>query len=247
MQRLVPRGREEIEETHIVGAGVRAIARADAAIVDLRVEAFFRMGTRIRGADGLARRVVALLAKYGTELDLDIREFSFPVAFDANPVHGAAARRFGVADSRNVVFGMARHDAGFAARAAIEIHGHSPVMRHAPFFLYRVLRMLPHSAGEQNQFRFGLLNFRHANARGGPCEGAGFRVRSIGARMEMGFAPRPLAKRVNVSCPCPIGIAIMFGAMPGESAAGNLNLSLTRRDLDDIALQRVRVPLRFSD
>src|SRR5262245_8116610 len=42
----------------------------------------------------------------------------------------------------------------------------------------------------------------------------------MGARMPIGFAPRLLAKRVNVPCPCPTGIATMSGAIPGDKTAG---------------------------
>jgi hypothetical protein len=97
VQRLVPRRREEIEEAHIVSAGVRAIARADASIVDLRIETFFGVRARIGWAHGLAGGCIALLAEHGTEFHFDVREFSFPVAFDANPVHGSSTGGFGCA------------------------------------------------------------------------------------------------------------------------------------------------------
>ena len=46
---------------------------------------------------------------------------------------------------------------------------------------------------------------------------------AIGARMASGLAPRPLAYRVNVPCPCPTGIATASGPMPGEITTGARN------------------------
>src|SRR5262245_806570 len=41
-----------------------------------------------------------------------------------------------------------------------------------------------------------------------------------GARIAIGFVPRLLAYRVNVSCPLPTGIATTSGAIPGKIIAG---------------------------
>src|SRR5688572_29494737 len=130
MQRLVPRRVEEVEEPDVVRARVRAIAGADAAVVDLRVEAVLGVMAGVGRTDRLARRVVAVLAHDGAELERRLRELAFPVALDADPVLGAPARRLLCPDGRDVVLGVAGGDTGAAPGAAIEVDGHSPV-RHA--------------------------------------------------------------------------------------------------------------------
>ena len=118
VQRLVPGRVEEVEEAHVVRAGVGAVAGADAAVVDLRVQAVFGVVAGVGRTDRLARGGVALLAQHRPELHLHVGKLALPVAFDADPVHGAAARRLLGADGRNVVLGVAGRDARLAARAA---------------------------------------------------------------------------------------------------------------------------------
>src|SRR6185295_11816477 len=129
MQRLVPRWIEEVEEAHVVGTRVGAVARADAAVVDLGVQTIGRVMTRIGRAYRLARRVVAVLAHHRTELQPDVGELALPVALDANPVLGAPAGGLIGSDRGDVVLRMAGGDARPAAVAAIEIDGEAP-LRH---------------------------------------------------------------------------------------------------------------------
>ena len=92
---------------------------------------------------------------------------AFPVALDANPVLGAAARRLIVAGRGDIIFGVTGDHAGFAARAAVQIHHHGPFVSHARLFspllrnaleespetltrLFRV-REAAHAAREKNQ------------------------------------------------------------------------------------------------
>ncbi len=130
LQWLVPLLIEEVEEAHVVGARVGAVAGADAAVVDLRVEAVLVPVGGVGRAHRLARGVVAVLAEDRAELHPHVREVAFVITLDADPVHGAAPRRLEVANGGNVVFGMARRDAGFAARALVEIDRHAPPERH---------------------------------------------------------------------------------------------------------------------
>src|SRR6185436_20265352 len=97
-----------------------------AAVVHLRVETVGGVMARIRGADRLTRRVVALLAHHRPELEAYIRKVAFPVALDTDPVLRASASRLFGANGRNVVFGMTGRHARAAPRAAIEINRHSP-------------------------------------------------------------------------------------------------------------------------
>src|SRR5262245_5754317 len=125
MKRLLPNGIEEVEEPDIVRTGIRTVAGADAAVIDLRIQPFFIMVTRIRRADRLTWRMITLLAEYGSELYLNIREFTFPIALDPDPVHRASARRFRRPHRRYVVFSVACRHTGFAARASVQVHRHS--------------------------------------------------------------------------------------------------------------------------
>src|SRR5262245_60850108 len=89
------------------------------------------MGTRIGRAYRLTRSVFALLTKDGSELQPDVGKFPFPMALKAHPVHRTSALRFGRTNRRNVVFRMARDNAGLATRTSIQINSHPPTMWHA--------------------------------------------------------------------------------------------------------------------
>ena len=130
VKRFVPHRVEEIEVTNRVGTGVAAIACADAAVVNLGVQAFRRVVTRVGRADRLARRGVALLAKYGPEPNSRVREFAFPVALHADPMDHTATRSLIFAGRGNVVLRAAGDHARFAARAAVEINDHAPFVVH---------------------------------------------------------------------------------------------------------------------
>ena len=93
VQRLLPFRVEEIEETDVVGARVGAVARANAAVVHLRVQAFFVVVARVGRADRLARRGVALLAHHRSILDAHLGELALEVPLHAHPVHRPSARR----------------------------------------------------------------------------------------------------------------------------------------------------------
>src|SRR5262249_52978077 len=66
-ERPFPYRLAEIKEPYIVRTRIRAISRADASVVDLRVQSFIRMMAGIRRADRLARRGIALLAHHGAK------------------------------------------------------------------------------------------------------------------------------------------------------------------------------------
>ncbi len=190
LQRLVPVRIVEIEEAHVVGAGIGAKARADAAVVDLRVQPFGRVIAGVGGADRLAGRLVALLAQHRLKADARVGEIALPVALDANPVLGAAARGLVLARGGDIVFRMARDHARFAARAAVQIHHHVPtcepynlrlssahaerssMQKLARFFF---VREAAHSSREQ--YQLGLLGSAHArelHPRRGPGQRSGF-------------------------------------------------------------------------
>ena len=191
LQRLLPLRVEEVEEPHVVHAGVAAVAGADAAVVDLRVQPVLVVVAGVGRAHRLARRVVALLAQHRPERQLRVRELALPVAFDANPVHRPAARRFLRADGRDVVLGMAGGDAGLAARALVEIDDHAPAMCHVS-----LVRGYPGVRGWRRRSRIRLpsasptrVTFTRVAAQASvPVSGS-----STGASTRIGLAPRPLA------------------------------------------------------
>ena len=69
VQRLVPLRVIEIEETHVVGAGIGAKTRADTTVIGLPIQSFLRVIAGIGGADRLAGSVVALLAQDGLKTE----------------------------------------------------------------------------------------------------------------------------------------------------------------------------------
>src|SRR5690606_10647151 len=124
----------EIEIADLVGAVVRAVPRADAAVVDHEVEPFRRVHRRRGGAHGLARRVLAVHARKRLEEDLRLGEIALVVAIDADPVHLAAASDLILSDDGDIVLGLAGDHAGVAADAGAEVDGHAPsVARLARF------------------------------------------------------------------------------------------------------------------
>src|SRR3954462_3075455 len=122
---------QEVEAPHLVGAVVRAVARADAAVVDHVVQAFRAMRRRADRADQLARRVLALHAGDRLVIRLDrggVLRVTLEVVVDADPVHLAAAIHLLLADDRDVVLGLARDGAGAAAGAGRQIDRHAPLV-----------------------------------------------------------------------------------------------------------------------
>ena len=108
---------QEIEAAHLVGAVVRTIARADAAVVNHVVQAFGAVHGRADRANLFARRVFALLARHRLEIRLWIRQrvvfvrgrivragFCQVIAIDADPVHLAAAHDLIFADDCECCF-----------------------------------------------------------------------------------------------------------------------------------------------
>src|SRR5262245_24960267 len=130
MKRLFPDRIEEVEEANVVWAGIRAVARTDAAVVHLSVQSLFGVVARVRRAHRLAWCGITLLAEDRSELQSRIGEFAFPITLDANPMHGAAARGLRCAHRRNVVLRSAGRHARFTPRATVQVHSHAPSSCH---------------------------------------------------------------------------------------------------------------------
>ena len=77
-------------------------------------------------ADGFTRRLGALLAKYGHEATLQIRELAIPISLDSNPLHCPASLCFLLPNDRDVVFDIACRNASLTTRAAVKVDDHAP-------------------------------------------------------------------------------------------------------------------------
>src|SRR5690606_33578415 len=122
-----------IETPNLVRAVVGAVPRANAAVVDHVVQAFGRVHGGTHRADLLARRVLALLAHDWLLPHRRRVLVALVVALDADPRHFAAASHLVPTNDRDVVLGLASHDAGAAARALVEVDGQAPlvaIVRH---------------------------------------------------------------------------------------------------------------------
>ena len=118
---------QKIEPAHLVRAVVRAVPRADAPVVGHLVQALGAMGGRPDRADDLARGLLALHARHGLKIDLGVAGvFALEIAIDANPVHLARGEHLVAAHDRDVVLGLAGHDARIAADARIQVDRHAP-------------------------------------------------------------------------------------------------------------------------
>src|ERR1700761_2137740 len=116
MERLLPLRVVIVEEAHVVGTGIGAKPRSDAAVVDLRIEALGGVVAGVGRTHRFARSLIALLAQDGLKTHSWIGEIPFPIALDTNPVLGPAACGLICSRSRDVVFGMTGHNAGLATR-----------------------------------------------------------------------------------------------------------------------------------
>src|SRR5581483_8317192 len=154
---LVPVGK--VEAAHLVGAVVRAVPRADAAVIGHRVEALLAVNRRGDRADVFAGRLLAVdtgdrlvdclnavLVEFrtGQEIFRAGAELSYrdagEVAIQPNPVHLAPAPDLLLADDGDVVFRLAGHHAGVAADARIEVNRHAP-LRPGLEFQHRLVKV----------------------------------------------------------------------------------------------------------
>src|ERR1019366_625572 len=117
---------QEIEATHLVRAVVRAVARADAPVVDHLVQAFTAVDRRTHRAHKLAGRVLAVHTRYRLAEHARVCGITVKVLIDSYPVHLSPPGDLILPDRRYVVFGLARRDAGVAAEARAKVDRHAP-------------------------------------------------------------------------------------------------------------------------
>ena len=193
LERLGPLRREPVEVAHRVGAVVGAVERADAAVVDLDVESFRVVIGRVDRAHRLAGRVVALLAQHRHVLHLHVRELAFVVAVHADPVRGAALGGLLGSRNRQIVFGVASHHAGFAARAAVQIDRHSPTVFHRLLRFTCGRTLSPRGPAPKTGSSPRRPPTRARRTRVAPSTSAPVDFSQTGARIDSGLAPRPEA------------------------------------------------------
>src|SRR5262245_36386786 len=109
---------KEIETPHLVGTVIRAVARADATVVNHVVEPLAAVDRRHDWADQLARRVLAVHAGHRLKIRVWVVYAPRVIAVDAQPMHLAAAGHLLLADHRDIVFRLASHDASAAPGAS---------------------------------------------------------------------------------------------------------------------------------
>src|ERR1700723_1082063 len=124
--RGVIRIEQEIEAPDFVRAIVRAVARADAAVVNHFVQAFGAVHRGADGADHFAGRVLTVHAEHRLVIRFGIVYAAAEISVHADPVHRAALHYLFLADDRNILFGLAGFDAGVAAHAFVQVHGQAP-------------------------------------------------------------------------------------------------------------------------
>ena len=118
---------QEVEAPDLVRAVVRAIPRADAAVVDHVVQAFVAVHRRRHRADHFARRVLALLTRQRLVIR-GLARVGSPSKYVSTRSQCISRLRLDLrlADDRDVVFRHARRDADAAAGAGVEVDRHAP-------------------------------------------------------------------------------------------------------------------------
>src|SRR5882762_8394533 len=117
-----------VEVADLVRTVVGAVARADAAVIDLAVQPVRRVIGGEHRTDRLARRVAALLAEHrGVDRALRLAVLvGEPIALEPHPRHLAATLHQLLADRRDVVLGVAGGHARGAAGALRQIDREPP-------------------------------------------------------------------------------------------------------------------------
>src|SRR5262245_15274322 len=110
-----------VETTDLVRAVVRTEARTNASVVYHDIETLGIMDRRAYGTDDFAWRLLAVHAQDWLKETVRRIRVAFPISIDAQPVHLPLMDHLLLADHRDVVFGLARDDAGIAPDTGVEI------------------------------------------------------------------------------------------------------------------------------
>src|SRR5262249_8638541 len=116
-----------VETPHLVRAVVLAIARANAAVVDLHVQALAAVNRRQNRTHALTGGVITLVAH--DRLIGHTRLFRpVNVSIESYPMHLALSADLIFADNRNIVFSLTTQHACRAADAGVEVYNHRPLV-----------------------------------------------------------------------------------------------------------------------
>ena len=118
---------EPVEAPYFVRTVLGAKAGSDAAVVNLVVEALFRMVGGIHRAHRFARCIVAVLTHHGEKRNF-FPAFRILITFHPQPCHFTALNNPFYAHHADVVLGVARCRTGAASNAFVEIHRHAPTI-----------------------------------------------------------------------------------------------------------------------
>src|ERR1700733_1594876 len=114
------RVKEKVEAPHFIGAVVRAVTRADAAVINHLVETLGAMHGCCHRAYQLAESIFTMHARNRLEIYFRILNWTLEVAIHAQPVHVASLGDLLFPDYGNVVFRLARDGARMAPGARVE-------------------------------------------------------------------------------------------------------------------------------
>src|SRR5207302_6875337 len=179
-----------VEVAHLVGTVVGAVARADAAVVDLAVQAIGRVVRGVHRAHRLTGRVAALLAQHRRYHGADGAPplTAGVVALDPEPAHLPASGHELFTHGRKIVLGVARGYAGRAAGAFGQVDRHRPARMLAGVVPERrllVLRLRPRIERLAGVRRRLLL---------GEWMGSALQLARFGERQHLDDAPSLLAR-----------------------------------------------------
>src|SRR6185295_1428660 len=144
-----------VEPSHLVRAVAGTGTGADAAVIDLLVDAFRAVHGGVDRAPHLAGRFLAMHARDRLEIAARILDIAGVVAVDAQPQHLAADFDLLLADDQHIVLDVAGRDASIAADAPVEIDHHAPgVFGGLPLRIKTWLRVV---RGQRRLLRADLL------------------------------------------------------------------------------------------
>ena len=135
IERRRPVGLAPVETPHLIRAVVGAIARTDATIIYLGIQALRVVIGGIHRTDRLAGCIAAVLAQHGRKADFGrVRSWLrlLEIALNPQPGHFPALRHHVLAHHRDIIFGIAGRDAGSATETGRQVDTHAPAVLGIP-------------------------------------------------------------------------------------------------------------------
>ena len=119
-----------VEEPDLVRTVVGAVTCPNTAVIDLNIQAFVVVVGGEYRAHRLAGSVFTVLAHDWNKPRLHVREFAFPISFDADPFVSPPLQEQVLGIDGQVIFRLTCDDAGLTTGAPVQIY------YHAPFVIY---------------------------------------------------------------------------------------------------------------